>query len=290
MPYNGNGVFSIINTFAPGTTISSSAVNANYTDIATGLSNCLTRNGLAPMTAALEIVSGNSSAPGLAFASEPTFGLYRSAASTAVLTGALTTTGALGGSSIKENGHLLVPAGVIWPYGGSAAPTGFLLCDGTSYLRATYPALFTAIGTTYGAADGTHFSVPDLRGRIPAGIDPTGTRLTSTTMSPDGNTLGATGGAQTETLTLSQLPTGITSNGSNSISVTSANPLVKNASLGINPGAASATPVWFSGTSSTETSSNPSQAISVTSNNTGGTAHVNVQPTILTNYIIYAGV
>jgi len=49
------------------------------------------------------------------------------------------------------------------------APTGWVLCDGTSYLRSDLAALFAVIGTTYGAADGTHFNVPDCRGRAPVG-------------------------------------------------------------------------------------------------------------------------
>jgi microcystin-dependent protein len=63
----------------------------------------------------------------------------------------------------------VVPAGVIQMYGGAAAPAGYLLCDGTSYLRADYAALFTSIDTAYGSADGTHFNVPDMRGRFPVG-------------------------------------------------------------------------------------------------------------------------
>jgi microcystin-dependent protein len=59
-----------------------------------------------------------------------------------------------------------IPAGVIQMFGGAAAPTGFLLCDGTSYLRADYPDLFAAIGTTFGPADGTHFLVPNFSGGI----------------------------------------------------------------------------------------------------------------------------
>lgn len=55
----------------------------------------------------------------------------------------------------------------LWP--GSSVPTGFLLCDGTSYLRADYAGLFAVLGTTYGAADGTHFNVPDLRDKVPGG-------------------------------------------------------------------------------------------------------------------------
>lgn len=61
----------------------------------------------------------------------------------------------------------LVPTGTILSYGGGTTPpAGYLYCDGTSYLRATYPALFTAIGTSCGTADSTHFNVPDLRGRF----------------------------------------------------------------------------------------------------------------------------
>jgi hypothetical protein len=50
--------------------------------------------------------------------------------------------------------------GAIW-YAGSAAPPGFLECDGTAYSRENYAALFSVIGTTYGTGDGiTTFNVP----------------------------------------------------------------------------------------------------------------------------------
>lgn len=65
----------------------------------------------------------------------------------------------------------LTQSGVIQAYGGTSAPSGYLICDGSSHLRATYPALFTAIGTAYGTADGTHFNVPDFRGIFPRGTD-----------------------------------------------------------------------------------------------------------------------
>lgn len=51
MPFNGSGVFSIVNTFVPGTTIFSSAVNANFTDIATGLSTTVLKDGSQTITA-----------------------------------------------------------------------------------------------------------------------------------------------------------------------------------------------------------------------------------------------
>ena len=64
-------------------------------------------------------------------------------------------------------------AGIIQMYGGAVAPVGYLLCDGASILRATYPALFTAIGTNFGTVDGTHFNVPDMRGVFPKGAGAT---------------------------------------------------------------------------------------------------------------------
>lgn len=80
-----------------------------------------------------------------------------------------------------------LPSGVMLDYGGAAAPSGFLLCDGTSYLRATYPNLFTAIGTGYGSADGTHFNVPDYRGRSSLGAGTGGWVETQTAVVASGN-------------------------------------------------------------------------------------------------------
>lgn len=47
---------------------------------------------------------------------------------------------------------------------------GWLLADGSEVSRTTYAALFTEIGTRYGAGDGsTTFNLPDIRGRSPLG-------------------------------------------------------------------------------------------------------------------------
>lgn len=68
-----------------------------------------------------------------------------------------------------------VKPGTITSFAGSDAPTGWLLCYGQAVSRATYAALFTAIGTTYGAGDGsTTFVLPDMRGRVPGGKDDMG--------------------------------------------------------------------------------------------------------------------
>lgn len=61
------------------------------------------------------------------------------------------------------------PAGSVMAYAGGSAPSGWILCDGTSYPTATYPTLFAAIGYTYGGA-GASFNVPDMRGRMAVGL------------------------------------------------------------------------------------------------------------------------
>lgn len=57
-----------------------------------------------------------------------------------------------------------MPPGVILPYAGAFVPDGFLWCNGQAVSRTDYAALFAAIGTRYGAGDGSNtFNVPDLR-------------------------------------------------------------------------------------------------------------------------------
>jgi microcystin-dependent protein len=88
-----------------------------------------------------------------------------------------------------------VPAGALFPFAGAAVPAGFLLCDGSLVSRSTYAALFAALGTAYGAGDGsTTFGLPNMQGRVPVGKD-AGTFAT----------LGATGGEQAHTLSLAEI-------------------------------------------------------------------------------------
>ena len=82
----------------------------------------------------------------------------------------------------------LVPSGVVLPYAGSASPDGWLLCDGSAVSRTTYADLFAAIGTTYGAGNGsTTFNLPGVGDRVIAGKGSVKT------------TLGGTGGATSQT-------------------------------------------------------------------------------------------
>ncbi|HEY8190920.1 MAG TPA: tail fiber protein [Alphaproteobacteria bacterium] len=89
------------------------------------------------------------------------------------------------------------PVGVISMWPAAAAPTDWLLCQGQSLLRADYADLFAVIGTTYGAADGTHFTLPDLKGRFPVGKSAVDTEY---------DALGETGGEKTHTLIASEMP------------------------------------------------------------------------------------
>lgn len=82
-----------------------------------------------------------------------------------------------------------MPVGTIVMFGGTSAPTGWLLCNGQS--TSGYSALATALG---GAAN-----VPDLRGRAPIGYGQ-GSGLTNR------GTIGATVGAETHTLTKAETP------------------------------------------------------------------------------------
>ena len=108
------------------------------------------------------------------------------------------------------------PAGVIMPYAGSSEPSGWLFGSGNAVSRTTYSGLFSAIGTTYGPGDNsTTFNLPDLRGRVIAGRDDMGgtaaLRVTNSGSNANsgiaGTTLGANGGTQTHILTTAQLPT-----------------------------------------------------------------------------------
>ena len=85
------------------------------------------------------------------------------------------------------------PTGLINPYAGSTAPTGWLLCNGLSVSRTTYASLFSVISTAYGAGDGsTTFGLPNLKGRLPVGLDSTQTEF---------DAMGETGGVKSTTLT-----------------------------------------------------------------------------------------
>lgn len=98
----------------------------------------------------------------------------------------------------RSGGGVRVPAGCVVHTAAATAPAGWLLCDGSNVSRSTYADLFAAIGTTYGAGNGTTtFTLPNLSGRAIVHRDPGQTEF---------DTLGETGGAKTHTLTAAQMP------------------------------------------------------------------------------------
>jgi microcystin-dependent protein len=192
-----------------------------------------------------------------------------------------------------------IPLGGMLDFIGTTAPnSAFVMPFGQAISRTTYAGLFALTGTTYGNGDGsTTFNVPDLRGRVLAGKDDMGGsaagRITNGGSGITGTTLGAVGGGENETLTLAQLPGGITSAGSGTANVTGnfggAIPITNSnvANWGIGSGSANGpggSGTWSSGGSSLNSSGTAS--VNVTSNNTGGGAHPNMQPTIIGNKIL----
>jgi len=64
-----------------------------------------------------------------------------------------------------------VPIGVLLDYGGSVAPAGWFLCDGTAISRTVYADLFGVISTNFGPGDGlTTFNLPDCRLKSTIGV------------------------------------------------------------------------------------------------------------------------
>ena len=183
-----------------------------------------------------------------------------------------------------------VPSGVIFDYAGATAPTGFLLCDGSAVSRTTYADLFTIIGTTYGAGDGsTTFNLPDCEGRVTAGKEALATRLTNQSGGVDGGTLGDTGGAETHALTSGQNAAHTHGAGSYSAASHSHDVPARDFSTAGSSDGSRLSEANGGGSTDTFTNMDVSGALDVsgTSGSSGsGTAHNNVQPTIIVNKII----
>ena len=171
------------------------------------------------------------------------------------------------------------PAGVIVPYAGTSAPTGYQFCNGQDLNTFTFKDLHAAISNTYGGTAysagvtdqsgvSTTFKVPDLRGRVIAGLDTMGSttsqdRLTGQTDGVDGDTLGAVGGVEQQGLSTAQLP-------SHSHNILAVNSQVSDGTL-----------------SRVRSTTEGTGAVTRSTENEGsGQTHNNVQPTIILNYSI----
>ena len=168
---------------------------------------------------------------------------------------------------------IFIPTGAVVPFAGTSAPTGWILTFGQAVSRTTYAALFAVIGTTYGSGDGsTTFNLPDLRGRVVAGEDDMGgtsaNRLTGLSGGVNGDVLGGTGGSESHTLTVDQIPS-------------------HNHIDGYSNGGGGGTYGDATAASAQDMSMSGSSVNHPNTSSTGGdAAHNNVQPTIILNYII----
>jgi microcystin-dependent protein/cytoskeletal protein CcmA (bactofilin family) len=99
------------------------------------------------------------------------------------------------------------PPGVVMPYVGDEAPSGWALCDGSEYRQTDYPQLFRVIGRKFGSntRDG-FFRVPDLRGRFPLGADNMGNTSADVVTANYADFIGAEGGTESVTVEVENLP------------------------------------------------------------------------------------
>jgi len=292
MPRDANGIYSLPNGYlaVSGTLIQASQHNPPLEDLAAAMTGSLPRSGVAPMTGPLLVPDGSANAPALCFASDPSVGFYKSG-NTIVSTRPLT-------------GSIPIGLGPL-PWSLSAAPAGWVLCYGQTLSRVTYAALW-AIAQTEIAAGNTFFNngngvdtfgIGDMRGRVAAGKDDMGGtaagRLTASDFGADPKVLGAGGGDKTSTLVTANLPPYTPSGSITNGTITIGNPnnlqgfggntngqsggdrAIPNAGKILNSDTLilSQAPSDFTGTAQGGTSTPISRA----------------QPTLITNYILYAG-
>jgi microcystin-dependent protein len=204
--------------------------------------------------------------------------------------------------------------GTIQAFAGAAIPTGYLVCDGTAVSRTTYAKLFAKIGTSHGAGDGSStFNLPDLCGRAIIGRDTAAkNRVTAAVSGLDSAALGNAGGSQSmqnHAHSASAAQDGHThSDAGHTHTATQAghNHTVTDVNVEANAsGAAMAAGFQIRERSDTRTTSTVAPAITVatgfaslnwqqpnvyvTVNANGSGGSQNVQPSIVENYIIYAG-
>lgn len=172
------------------------------------------------------------------------------------------TLNAIGGSSGTVSDTL--PIGSVVEWFSTTIPTNWLACNGQAISRTEYAELFAVIGTKYGSGDGsTTFNLPNIKGKTTVGLDIDDT---------DFNTLGKTGGEKTHTLTENEIP-------QMDVHMTKDTWFDRG---GLEAGGAVNRKVVAGG----GTGGSPEFVIGTV--NGGGQAHNNLQPYIVSNYIIKA--
>lgn len=165
-----------------------------------------------------------------------------------------------------------IPVGSVTAWFTNSPPQYWTFLDGRAISRATYSDLFAIWGTTFGVGDGTTtFNLPDCRGRTLVSRDTTATNGAAGVLTS--YMLGDRAGTENVILTASQLPAH-----THAVNITASGNIT--AGYGLTASAAFINQAMVTGYAPT----------TATTSTGDGTAHPNLQPSIITNYIVYTGV
>lgn len=302
MPTDANGNYSLPDTYraTTGQTIQVSQHNPPLEDLAQAMSGRLPRNGAAPMTGPLKLVAGTEQAPALAWTTGPGTGIYQTADGLGV---------SVNGSRVAEFTAAGLKRGA--RYIGELIPGMFagalpltVQPYGQTLSRAAYPDLWAlaqamiAVGHPfYNNGDGVStFGIGDLRGRTLAAIDNLGgaraNRLTSSYFGQDTSGIGAAGGGQSGALSVGHMPAH--NHGGQTGSMNRSNPHAHSVNTD-SLASRSTSPIGYDfpvattsavGAETTSANIDHEHAIPMQG---GGAAFSLVQPTMLTNFLLFAG-
>lgn len=168
--------------------------------------------------------------------------------------------------------------GEIKMFAGNYAPSGWLICDGSTLPIQGNEALYTLLGTTYGGDGRTTFALPDLREKVVVGNGQLGTTNYVT---------GSTGGANTVTLTIANMPPHNHTLNAYADTATTASPTGTNILAVSVPQGATYTSAKLYATlpAGTTEPDSPLDTVAVSSSG-GSTPHDNLMPYLTINYII----
>lgn len=199
-------------------------------------------------------------------------------ATAGIADGAVTSAKILDGTIAKDDMSstllkLICPVGTITAYGGTSAPSGWLFCDGTS-ISGSYTELISLVGA----------NTPNLKGRVPVGLNSSDSSFDS---------MFETGGAKTHTLSEAEMPSHTHTQNSHSHGWTGSYWMDRDSTGGYWTGSGEQMAIAGKGfaTTSPTYSGKPlyfdMDSATATNQNAGsGSAHNNLQPYIVVNYII----
>ena len=326
MARNGSGTYAVPTSFTTGTTISSSDVNGNFSDMGSEITNSLPRDGQAGMTGQLKAASGTAAAPGITFGSDVDSGLFLKSGNTVGIAAGGAEVGTIDSDGIKDRNSVVltgIPTGAVMMYAVTVPPTGWVRVNGATIGSATSGALeransdcedlFILLWTYYSntvcavssgrgasaAADwaaNKTITMPDMRGRAPFGLNGMGAASTLRLGSilTSSNTNGSSGGTETHTLTSGELPANIPNSAETATETTT----VANESLGLDGvftarldggGQVAQELTLAAGNLSTLNptyASSSSSATTVTINAAGGAAHSNMPPAMVWTFVM----